>query len=84
MADMQTDDEIRIKYASKYARTANYWKYYIGQTKGLKRLKVYEKKHETEKRFENWPGNLLKMTPNFDFLRPVDFLRPATIYMHQR
>lgn len=46
--------DIRIKYASKYARTANYWKYYIGQTKGLKRLNVYDKKQELENEFMHW------------------------------
>jgi hypothetical protein len=54
MDDMQADPAIRIKYASKYARTSNYWKYYIGQTKGLKRLKVYDKKVELEKEFAKW------------------------------
>lgn len=52
--DMDASDEIRIKYATKYAHTANYWKYFIGQTKGLKRLKVYDKKKELETEFEKW------------------------------
>jgi len=51
---MDADNAVRIQYASKYAGTANYWKYYIGQTKGLKRLKVYDKKIELEERFTNW------------------------------
>jgi len=51
---MDADDAVRIQYASKYARTANYWKYFIGQTKGLKRLKVYDKKVELESRFNSW------------------------------
>jgi len=42
---MDADKAVRIQYASKYASTANYWKYYIGQTKGLKRLNVYGKKN---------------------------------------
>jgi hypothetical protein len=54
MEEMTASDEVRIKYASKYARTSNYWKYYIGQTKGLKRLKVYDKKVALEKKFERW------------------------------
>lgn len=52
--DMDADAAIRIKYASKYARTANYWKYFIGQTKGLKRLHVVEKKQALEKDFTAW------------------------------
>jgi hypothetical protein len=51
---MDADEAVRIKYASKYAGTANYWKYYIGQTKGLKRLKVYDKKVAQEQRFTKW------------------------------
>ncbi len=51
---MDADDAVRIQYASKYAGTANYWKYFIGQTKGLKRLKVYDKKVELENRFTEW------------------------------
>lgn len=54
MEDMQADPAIRIKYASKYAGTANYWKYYIGQTKGLKRLKVYDKKLALEGELSQW------------------------------
>lgn len=52
--DMAASDAIRIKYASKYAGISNYWKYYIGQTRGLKRLKVVEKKKEIENAFRNW------------------------------
>ena len=48
------DQEVRIKYASKDARISNYWKYFIGQTKGLKRLKVYEKKVALENEFRGW------------------------------
>ncbi len=51
---MDADEAVRLQYASKYARTANYWKYFIGQTKGLKRLKVKEKKQQQEAEFMNW------------------------------
>ena len=51
---MDTDESVRLQYASKFARTANYWKYFIGQTKGLKRLKVKEKKQAEEADFQNW------------------------------
>ena len=52
--DMNTADSIRIKYASKFAASANYWKYYMGQSKGLERLKVVEKKQALENQFVNW------------------------------
>ncbi len=52
--DMDKDPKIRIQYASKYAQTANYWKYFIGQTKALKANHIYEKKVELENKLTNW------------------------------
>lgn len=49
---MNADPKVRIQYASKHARTANSWKYFIGQSKGLKRLGVYEKKQDIEQDFQ--------------------------------
>jgi len=54
--DMTADPEVRIKYASKYAGSANYWKFFIGQNKGLKRLGVYDRKKEIEDQFIKWQG----------------------------
>jgi len=51
---MDASEAVRLQYASKYASTANYWKYFIGQTKGLKRLKVLEKKQAEEAAFTDW------------------------------
>ncbi len=51
---MDADPQIRIQYASKYAQTANYWKYFIGQTKGLKRWDVYNERKALEDKFEAW------------------------------
>ena len=51
---MNADEATRIKYASKHAQVSNYWKYFIGQTKGLKRLKVYEKKKAQEDELMAW------------------------------
>ncbi|HZK06878.1 MAG TPA: S46 family peptidase [Bacteroidales bacterium] len=51
---MDADPAVRIDYASKYAGTSNYWKFFIGQTKGLKNLKVYDKKLREEAAFDQW------------------------------
>ena len=51
---MDADPAVRIQYAAKYAQTANYWKYYIGQSKGLKALDVYGKKKALEDEFSAW------------------------------
>jgi len=51
---MDADPAVRIQYAAKYAQTANYWKYYIGQSKGLRALDVYGKKKALEDDFTAW------------------------------
>ena len=55
--NMKANDEVRLKYASKYASTANYWKYYIGQNKGIDRNNVIERKKIMEDDFETWVNN---------------------------
>ncbi|HON18729.1 MAG TPA: S46 family peptidase [Salinivirgaceae bacterium] len=54
MKHMKADDAVRIKYASKYASSSNYWKYSIGQNQGLQNLNVIEKKQRIEQEFERW------------------------------
>ncbi len=44
----------RISYAAKHAQVSNYWKYFIGQTKGLKRLGIYDQKKAQEDAFNTW------------------------------
>ncbi len=51
---MDMSHATRIKYAAKYAQTANYWKYFIGESKGLKANHVYDKKLALEKRYLQW------------------------------
>ena len=51
---MDADPAVRIQYASKYAQTSNYWKYFIGQQRGLKRLHVFDKKQKQEGELMNW------------------------------
>ncbi|WP_345990228.1 S46 family peptidase [Chryseobacterium sp. Chry.R1] len=41
---MRVDNATRIKYASKYASVANYWKKWIGEVEGLKKSNAVEKK----------------------------------------
>ncbi len=53
-SDMDANDEIRIKYASKYAGIANYWKNFIGTVKALNKLDVADKKRQIETGFNNW------------------------------
>jgi len=54
MEDMLADEKVRIQYSSKYSLSSNYWKYSIGQSKGLKNLHVLEKKQQIEEEFTAW------------------------------
>lgn len=48
---MDKDVAVRLKYSSKYAQVANYWKYFIGQSTQLKNNNVAEKKRKIESEF---------------------------------
>ncbi|MBR9860292.1 S46 family peptidase [bacterium] len=50
----EQSEEIDLMYATKHAQVSNYWKYFIGQTRGLKRLGIYEKKKAEEQAFVEW------------------------------
>jgi hypothetical protein len=52
--DMDAKDETRLKYASEYANIANYWKYFIGQNEGIKRLHTIENKLNEEAKYQSW------------------------------
>ncbi|MBU3664180.1 MAG: S46 family peptidase, partial [Bacteroidetes bacterium] len=45
---MDKSEGDRLKLSADYASIANYWKYFIGQTEQLKRLKVYDQKKAME------------------------------------
>ncbi len=51
---MDADHATKIKYAAKYAQSANYWKYSIEQNKGLKHLKVIKQKKQIQKDLMKW------------------------------
>lgn len=51
---MKKDPAIKLKLASSYARIANYWKFFDGETKQLLKYHVLEEKQEQESVFEKW------------------------------
>ncbi|MCC8144315.1 MAG: S46 family peptidase [Tannerellaceae bacterium] len=51
---MNASDAVRIKYASKYAGSSNYWKNSIGMNRGLANLHVIDRKREEEAAFAAW------------------------------
>ncbi len=54
MEDMLADDEVRLKYAAKYASSSNYWKNSIGMNKALIDNDIPERKAALETRFQAW------------------------------
>jgi hypothetical protein len=50
---MRKDQAIKIQYASKFASVANYWKKWIGETKGLKKSNAVGVKQKFEADFKN-------------------------------
>ncbi len=52
--NMDKSAKVRIQYASKYAQIANYWKFFIGESRGLKRLDIPDKKLAEETAFQQW------------------------------
>jgi len=51
---MRKDAGVNLKLASNYAKIANYWKYFIGQTEQLKKLNVIQDKQKQEQDFTAW------------------------------
>jgi len=49
--EMKKSDAVRIKYASKQARMANYWKKWKGENLGIEKSNAIEKRYEFEKTF---------------------------------
>lgn len=49
---MMKDKKVKIQYASKYARIANYWKKWIGENNGLEKANAIAQKREKEQEFQ--------------------------------
>ncbi len=73
--DMLASDRVRIQYASKYARSANYWKNSIGMSRGIMRLNVKGKKQEQEAAFQAWAeANTL---PEERYMEALEMIRSS-------
>lgn len=83
---MDEDKAVYLKMTSSYARIANYWKYYIGQSEQLKRLNIVNKKAKSEALFTAWAeknapefaGLISKYESAYAGYRP--FAKHATYY----
>lgn len=52
--EMLKNEATRIQYASKASNVANAWKKWQGESMGVKRLELIDRKKALEKRFEEW------------------------------
>ncbi len=48
---MKKSDALELKLSSKFAGLANYWKFWIGESKGLKKFKAVQAKEKYENEF---------------------------------
>jgi len=65
---MRADEAVRIKYDSKYAQSANYWKNSIGMNKCIDSIGIISQKKEYEERLEKWQNET-----DYTGVKRVDF-----------
>lgn len=65
---MRADEAVRIKYDSKFAQSANYWKNSIGMNKCIDSIGIITQKQQYEQRIANWQQKtgFLKDKLNFE------------------
>ncbi len=51
---MDADPQVKLNLTSKYASIKNYYKKFIGESIGLKKVDAVQRKQELEKRFTEW------------------------------
>ena len=65
------DPKVRIQYASKDARVANYWKKMIGESGGIERLDGIEIKQAYEAEFNDWANSSEELKKKYGDLIPA-------------
>jgi hypothetical protein len=72
---MRADEATRLQYASKFAGTANSWKKWIGEARGLKKTNAIGKKKKLEAEFmrrvsskKKWSDAYAHLLPSFEKL----------------
>lgn len=68
---MDADDATRIKYASKFAQSSNYWKNSIGMNQSIADLGVIGQKQDLERRLEAWIGQHPDMQKKYGTMLPA-------------
>ena len=64
---MRADEAVRIKYDSKYAQSANYWKNSMGMNKCIDSIGIIEQKKAYEMRLRHWQQETGYLKGKLDF-----------------
>jgi hypothetical protein len=64
---MDADEAVRIKYDSKYAQSANYWKNSMGMNKCIDSIGIIEQKKAYEMRLRHWQDTTGYLKGKLDF-----------------
>jgi Peptidase S46 len=78
---MNQDVAVRLKYSSKYAQVANYWKYFIGQTEQVKNNDVAGKKKGIEAGFERYAAGKPLYEPVLDMFKNAYAAKEDYVYI---
>jgi len=70
---MRADDAVRIKYDSKYASSANYWKNSIGMNKCIDSIGIITQKKLYEDRIQKWQDSTGYLKGKLDFDKMAKF-----------
>ncbi len=68
--EMHKDEATRLKYASKFAGIANYWKFAKGESSGLKRFHAVAEKEKYEREFTKRINNIRKWRKAYGDILP--------------
>jgi hypothetical protein len=69
-AAMNSSPKVRIQYSAKAAGISNSWKRWIGENRGLKKLKTIEKKKLFEKKFRDWTNSGNELSKKYGSVIP--------------
>ena len=85
-AQMIKDPAVKLKLADNYSTVANYWKFFDGESKQLKKYHIYENKQNEENKFAAWAKNkpayhdiLSDYKKNYEAWTPYAKMRVYTI-----
>ncbi len=69
MKHMRQSEAVRIKYDSKFAQSANYWKNSIGMNKCIDSIGIIKQKQDYEKRIQLWQDSTKYLKGKLDFAK---------------